>query len=63
MTDDSAKLLFRMSHIIPRSLSQLASFSQVRKTEIVDEIISPYLPEEVEFQMTWGKVAGTINKV
>ena len=43
MTDEAGRLQFRLQNIIPRSLS------------------TPKVagPEEVEFQMTWGKVAGT----
>jgi hypothetical protein len=59
MTDDSAKieqqkLLYRLQHIIPRSLS--TSIFHNNKLQILSSKTSN--PEDVEFQMTWGKVAG-----
>ena len=57
MTDDSARLLFRMNHIIPRNLSSASSIHTfIPATK--NETNVPDGPEEVEFQMTWGKVAG-----
>lgn len=45
------KLLFRMHHIIPRGLA--SSF------DIPDSGITlPPSPQDIEIQMTWGKVAG-----
>ena len=47
--ETSEKLLFRMQHIIPQNLNASSEFITV------DTVI---VPEEVEFPMTWGKVAG-----
>lgn len=43
----SEKLLFRMQHIVPQNLKASSEFG--------DSVVGP---EEVEFPMTWGKVAG-----
>ena len=58
MTDDSERLLFRMNHIIPRSLS--TSFTNSGGYSITNKGIVPpnHVFEDVVFQMTWGKVAG-----
>ena len=61
MTDDSAeierqKLLYRLQHIIPRSLSTSSFYNdklQIPWSKTADG------PQDVEFQMTWGKVAGS----
>ncbi len=51
--EDEQKLLFRMQHIIPRGLAS-PSISNNPDTNQS----SPSSPEEIEIQMTWGKVAG-----
>lgn len=51
--EDEQKLLFRMQHIIPRGLSS-PTISNNPNTNIS----SSSSPEEIEIQMTWGKVAG-----
>ncbi len=61
MTDDSAelerqKLLYRLQHIIPRSLSTSSFYNN--KLQIPSSTTSDG-PQDVEFQMTWGKVAGS----
>lgn len=53
--EDEQKLLFRMQHIIPRGLAS-PSISNNPDTNQS----SPSSPEEIEIQMTWGKVAGGI---
>lgn len=62
MTDISVakeqqKLLYRLQHIIPRSLGTSSFYNN--KHEIVVPQTSD-APEDVEFQMTWGKVAARI---
>lgn len=55
MAEESEKLLFRLQHIIPRSLSAASSSnisSSANKTNSVDT------PEELTFQMSFGKLAG-----
>ena len=55
---DSDRLRFRLEHIIPRSFSyesvknNRASTASIARREFSNE------PEDVEFQMTYGKVAG-----
>lgn len=58
MTDDTARLLFRMNHIIPRSLSSTPLSLNVKTKSNNGEIDSSRIPEEAEFQMTWGKIGG-----
>ena len=62
MTDyDSERLLFRVKHIIPRSISSTGSLPfAYKKDGIVGKSsgTEPGCPQDVEFQMTWGKVAG-----
>ncbi|EFX76294.1 hypothetical protein DAPPUDRAFT_306263 [Daphnia pulex] len=63
MTDDSAelerqKLLYRLQHIIPRSLSTSSFYNN--KLQIPSSKTSADGPQDVEFQMTWGKVAARI---
>jgi flagellin-specific chaperone FliS len=53
MANDAEKMLFRMQHIIPQ---QLSSVLNVHDKETVSSNVNPM---EIEFQMTWGKVAGT----
>jgi len=58
MADSEKRLLFRLQHIIPR----LSAVSALPKP-MDDSIQTPnsdglYGPEEIEFQMTWGKIAG-----
>lgn len=51
MADESEKLLFRMQHIIPRNLSAMKKLKETPAT-------STNVPQEIEVQMTWGKIAG-----
>ena len=56
MAEEKEKItLFRLQHIIPRSLTQSA-FHKNGLTTIISS--TPDCPQEVEFQMTWGKIAG-----
>ncbi len=55
MANDAEKLLFRMQHIIPQ---QLSSVLNVHEKETTSSHVNPM---EIEFQMTWGKVAGRSN--
>lgn len=50
INDAEDKLLFRMSHIVPRGLASSKTFN-------TNEEAAP-VPEEIEIQMTWGKIAG-----
>lgn len=52
------KLLFRMQHIIPRNLSSDSRPASVLATASKTEPIDVIGPDEVEFPMTFGKVAG-----
>lgn len=60
MSSDSDRLLFRLQHIIPRSIS----YAQVRNNIGINGIApskyssSSCESEDVEFMMTFGKVAG-----
>jgi len=51
--EEEQKLLFRMQHIIPRGLE-----SPTISSNPDTRISSSSSPEEIEIQMTWGKVAG-----
>ncbi len=51
--EDEQKLLFRMKHIIPRGL---ASPTISNNPNTIISSSSSF--EEIEIQMTWGKVAG-----
>ena len=56
LTQDAEKrLMYRMQRIIPRNLNYLASTlsPQTQSDKVLLEN-----PHEIEFQMTWGKVAG-----
>lgn len=59
MAEDSARLLFRLQHIIPQSVPN----SQMKKDVSMfvtkhTPASSPDEPGEIEFQMSWGKIAG-----
>lgn len=63
MTDDSAelerqKLLYRLQHIIPCSLSTSSFYNNKLQIPSSNKT-SAGGPQDVEFQMTWGKVAGS----
>lgn len=51
MASESEKLIFRLQHIIPRNLSDIHKFKETSAA-------STNVPQEIEVQMTWGKVAG-----
>lgn len=57
MSDDYDKLLFRLQHLIPQGLSSAAP--KLNKTDNNNNVSSKNCFEEVEFQMTYGRVAGT----
>ena len=52
------KLLYRLERIIPRNLVFLAHSLTVQHHPIKDLQINNDGPQEVFFQMTWGKIAG-----
>ena len=61
MAEDSARLLFRLKHILPRSVpysqmkkdvSMFPTNMDIHNTSFLND------PGEIEFQMTWGKIAG-----
>jgi hypothetical protein len=54
MASDAEKLLFRMQHIIPQQLASVA----VNDKDTSSSPLNGNNPMEIEFQMTWGKVAG-----
>ena len=56
MVEESERLLFRLQHIIPKSLS--AAPGTINHPSSITKTTSPDLPEEMTFQMTFGKVAG-----
>lgn len=59
MTEEIEQIaLFRLQHIIPRSLKQ----SAFHKNKLMTVISNPpdLKPQEVEFQMTWGKIYGNM---
>lgn len=59
MSSDEQKLLFRLQHIIPRTLATAAPASaESRELMAAVKTSTDGQPQEVEFQMTWGKVAG-----
>ena len=58
MDDKSEKILFRMQHIIPKNLP-VASTNQLQFHQITTIPSTSNEPKEFEFQMTWGKIAGT----
>jgi hypothetical protein len=51
--NDSEKLLFRLNHIIPKGLSL-----KIKENENIAKIDATDGPQEIFFQMTWGKIAG-----
>ncbi|XP_032778063.1 serine hydrolase-like protein isoform X1 [Daphnia magna] len=53
MAEDPKKLLFRLQHIIPQKLSPAVN---VYPTEATTSSLHDF-PMDIEFQMTWGKVA------
>ena len=53
MANDSEKILFRLNHIIPKSLSL-----KIKENENIGKIDATDGPQEIFFQMTWGKIAG-----
>ena len=56
LTQDAEKrLMYRMQRIIPRNLNYLASTLSPQTPS--DKVLLEN-PHEIEFQMTWGKVAG-----
>ena len=59
MADDRERLAFRLQHIIPRSLTP-ATFNKNGSIQITANPSLPDGPQEVFFQMTWGKIAGKI---
>ena len=59
MANDSERLLFRLNHIIPKSLSLINEDTNKKANSIpVDNG-----PQEVFFQMTWGKIAGRFSVI
>lgn len=60
MASDEERLAFRLRHIIPRSLTP-ASYSKNGLMTVLQKPASPNEPEEVEIQMTWGKIYGIIK--
>ena len=52
--DQSERLLFRMQHIIPRTLAATPG-----QTTMLAKSATANGPEEFTYQMTYGKVAGT----
>ncbi len=62
--ENSEKIAFRLRHIVPRNF--VSSFHQSHsgsseKAPVV-RYLNPDGSEEIEFQMTWGKIAGIIVK-
>lgn len=56
MADDAEKrLMYRMQRIIPRNLNYLASTLSPPTTS---DKVALEDPHEIQFQMTWGKIAG-----
>lgn len=55
-SDAQEKLLFRMNHLIPRGFS--ATHPKANSTQNSAETLGP---EEIQMQMTWGKVAGGVK--
>ena len=65
--ENSEKIAFRLRHIVPRNF--VSSFHQSHhhsgsseKAPVV-RYLNPDGSEEIEFQMTWGKIAGIIAKL
>lgn len=59
MEDLENKQLFRLQHIVPQDFSSSrASSHSALNSKSTPEIDEPHGPEEIEFQMPWGKVAG-----
>ena len=54
---DQDKLLFRLHHIIPRTLQH----ANVPSSGALESPTPTNYPREIEFQMTWGKIAGIIS--
>ena len=56
MSDDAEKrLMYRLQRIIPRNLNYLASTLSPQTTS---DKVALDDPHEIEFHMTWGKIAG-----
>lgn len=56
MTNEAEdKALFRMNNIVPKGLASATTFRNDQ------ESVSSYSAEEVEIQMTWGKIAGAVS--
>lgn len=54
--DQSERLLFRMQHIIPRTLAATPGQTTIAS---MAKSATANGPEEFTYQMTYGKVAGT----
>lgn len=63
MADDASRLLFRLQHILPRTFSicaaQSRQITQCSQSPTI-EVLQHDESQEVEFQMTWGKIAGNL---
>ncbi len=59
MASEDERLAFRLRHIIPRSLTP-ATYSKSGSMTVLRKPSSPNEPEEVEIQMTWGKIYGNL---
>ena len=58
--DAEKKLLYRLERIIPRNLVFVAHSLTVHRNSVKEDlqINNDGGPQEVFFQMTWGKIAG-----
>lgn len=62
VNDQSEKVSFRLRHLVPRNFisSFHSSHSGLSDKGQVVRYLNPDGSEEIEFQMTWGKIAGKV---
>lgn len=65
MTATDDKLIFRLQHLLPQGLSSAAPKTRTsnfcEKEKLLNNSkVLPNVPEEVEFPMSFGKIAGTV---